>query len=102
VLTSWDEVVKEFYRAPARWWHKCMSELGNDNQLAQLKQSMYVEDGKTGQVTQVTLRGSCLIWVGQGTVSVAVAWSLLHTAETGVPSRWLRTHTIMCSLATSS
>ncbi|KAL6746906.1 hypothetical protein V8C86DRAFT_1430973 [Haematococcus lacustris] len=54
VLTSWDEVTKEFYRAPARWWHKCMSELGNDNQLAQLKQSMFVEDSATGHVTQVS------------------------------------------------
>lgn len=22
VLTGWDDVVREFYKAPARWWHK--------------------------------------------------------------------------------
>ncbi len=54
MLTSWDEVVKEFYRAPARWWHKCMSEMGNDNQLNQLKQSMFIEDAATGGHVQVT------------------------------------------------
>jgi hypothetical protein len=53
VLTSWDEVVTEFYRAPARWWWKCMSQMGNDNQLSQLKQSMFIEDNATGGVTQV-------------------------------------------------
>lgn len=25
MLTSWEEVITEFYRAPARWWTKCMS-----------------------------------------------------------------------------
>jgi hypothetical protein len=55
VLTSWDEVVTEFYRAPARWWWKCMSQMGNDNQLSQLKQSMFIEDNATGGVTQVRL-----------------------------------------------
>jgi hypothetical protein len=31
-----------------------MSELGNDNQLAQLKQSMHIEDDRSGGVTQVS------------------------------------------------
>lgn len=44
VLTGWDEVVQEFYKAPARWWHKCMSPLGNDNQIALLKQTMFLVD----------------------------------------------------------
>lgn len=34
-----------------------MSQVGNDNQLAMLKQSMFIEDGGTGQVTQV---GDCM------------------------------------------
>ncbi|KAG1659988.1 hypothetical protein FOA52_009662 [Chlamydomonas sp. UWO 241] len=48
VLNSWDAVVQEFYKAPARWWHKCMSEDGNANQLALLKQSMFIVDAKAG------------------------------------------------------
>lgn len=50
VLTSWDEVVKEFYRAPARWWYKCMSSAGQVNQLTLLKQNIWAQstDAETG------------------------------------------------------
>ena len=44
VLTGWDEVVQEFYKAPFRWWTKVMSPLGNDNNLALTKRNLYLPD----------------------------------------------------------
>lgn len=44
VLTGWDEVVQEFYKAPFRWWSNVMSTLGNDNNLALTRQSLYLVD----------------------------------------------------------
>lgn len=49
VLTAWDEVVKEFYKAPYRWWFKCMSEVGNRNQLALLR-TMLFADSESGAI----------------------------------------------------
>lgn len=50
VLTNWEEVVKEFYKAPYRWWFRCMSETGNRNQLANLKLMLFdnATDPETG------------------------------------------------------
>ncbi|GLI62082.1 hypothetical protein VaNZ11_004642 [Volvox africanus] len=52
VLTAWDEVVKEFYKAPYRWWFKCMSEVGNRNQLTLLKTMLFdnAADPDTGAI----------------------------------------------------
>ncbi|KAF5834980.1 hypothetical protein DUNSADRAFT_8080 [Dunaliella salina] len=54
VLTSWGEMVTEFYRAPARWWHKCMSPMGNHNHLAMVKQYMILEEMQSGATGQVS------------------------------------------------
>ncbi|GIL75226.1 hypothetical protein Vretimale_7896 [Volvox reticuliferus] len=52
VLTAWEEVVKEFYKAPYRWWFKCMSEVGNRNQLTLLKTMLFdnAADPETGAI----------------------------------------------------
>ncbi|KAG2500666.1 hypothetical protein HYH03_001432 [Edaphochlamys debaryana] len=52
VLTDWDQVVKEFYKAPYRWWFKCMSEAGNRNQLTLLKMMLFdnAADPETGAI----------------------------------------------------
>ncbi len=52
VLTAWEEVVKEFYKAPYRWWFKCMSETGNRNQLTLLKVMLFdnAADPETGAI----------------------------------------------------
>lgn len=37
-----------------RWWHKCMSPMGNANQLAMVKQYMILEEMQSGSTGQVT------------------------------------------------
>jgi len=37
-----------------RWWHKCMSDMGNANQLAMVKQYMILEEMQAGYSGQIS------------------------------------------------
>eukprot|EP00798_Chlamydomonas_sp_ICE-L_P008247 gene8247-1516_t len=38
VISTWDDLVNAFHGAPSRWWDRCMSELGNQNQKLLMRQ----------------------------------------------------------------